>query len=145
MRESQSYQATAGTNGDSRSFAGLLNRLVGDVLRLLDLKFTLLKLELREEVAAVARKSVLMVAGAAMALLASVLFLVALALWLGDLVGSAPGGFAIVAGVLALGGVILIVSVGRRLAEQRLVPEQTVQELRRDAQWIKHELWTNRA
>jgi uncharacterized membrane protein YqjE len=140
VHERQGYQATAVTNGDARSFATLFNRLVGDVLRLLDQKLALLKVELKEEIAAVVKKSVLMIAGAVMALLALVLLLLALALWLGELVGSTPGGFAIVGGVLALVGLTLVMSMRRRLAEQRLVPELTVEELRRDAQWIKHEL-----
>jgi uncharacterized membrane protein YqjE len=140
VHERQGYQATAATNGDSRTLASLLGRLANDVLRLLDQRLALLKLEVKEEVAALVRKSVLMLVGAVMALLAAVWLLLALALWLGELVGSAPGGFAIVGGVFGLVGGILILTMRRRLAEQRFVPELTVQELRRDAQWIKHEL-----
>ncbi|MGH7267360.1 MAG: phage holin family protein [Candidatus Rokuibacteriota bacterium] len=140
MYQRQDAHATAVSDGDSRTFTRLLNRLVGDVLRLLDQKVALLKLELKEDVAAIARRSGLMVAGAALALLGSVLLLLALAIWLGELVGSMPGGFAILGGVLALVGAILVMTMRKRLTEGPLVPEQTVQELRRDAQWIKHEL-----
>jgi uncharacterized membrane protein YqjE len=128
------------SDGDSQTFTRLLNRLVGDVLRLLDQKVALLKLELKDVVAALARRSALMAAGAALALVGSVLLLLALAIWLGELVGSMPGGFAILGGALALAGAILVVTMRTRLTEGPLVPEQTVQELRRDAQWIKHEL-----
>jgi uncharacterized membrane protein YqjE len=136
----QDAHPTAVSDGDSQTFTRLLNRLVGDVLRLLDQKVALLKLELKEDVAALARRSAVMVAGAALALVGSVLLLLALAIWLGELVGSMPGGFAILGGVLALVGAILVVTMRKRLTEGALVPEQTVQELRRDAQWIKHEL-----
>jgi uncharacterized membrane protein YqjE len=129
------------SDGDSQTFTRLLNRLVGDVLRLLDQKVALLKLELKEDLAALARRSAVMAAGAALALVGSVLLLLALAIWLGELVGSMPGGFAILGGALVLVGAILVVTMRKRLTEgSALVPEQTVQELRRDAQWIKHEL-----
>jgi hypothetical protein len=61
-------------------------------------------------------------------------------LWVGELVGSTPGGFAIVGGALVLGGLIVLASMKARLRRQRLLPELTVRELRRDVQWIKHEL-----
>jgi uncharacterized membrane protein YqjE len=129
-------------DGGSRSFASLVNRLLNEILRLLDQKIALLKLEIREELSAVARSAGLLAAGGVVAGLGALLLIVALAVGIGDAVGSAAGGFAIVGGVLALGGVILLVSIRRRLAERGLVPRETVQELRRDAEWIKHELWT---
>jgi uncharacterized membrane protein YqjE len=127
-------------NGGAASFGSLVNRLLEEILRLLDQKLTLLKLELREELGAAVRRTALLAIGGAVAALGSFLLIVALAVWVGELVGSIPGGFAIVGGVFALGGVILLLSMRRQLAEQHFVPRQTVQELRRDAEWIKHEL-----
>jgi uncharacterized membrane protein YqjE len=130
-----------GAVGDGNgSFGSLINRLLNEILRLLDHKFTLLKLELREELGAAVRRSALMAIGGVAAALGSILLIVALAVWVGELVGSIPGGFAIVGGVFVLGGVILFLSMRRQLAGQHVVPRQTVQELRRDVEWIKHEL-----
>lgn len=126
-------------DGDG-SFGSLVNRLLNEILRLLDQKFTLLKLELREELGAAVRRSALLAVGGVVAALGNVLLIVALAVWVGELVGSIPGGFAIVGGVFVLGGVILLLSMRRQLAEQHFVPRQTVQELRRDVEWIKHEV-----
>jgi uncharacterized membrane protein YqjE len=130
-----------GAAGDGNGSVGsLVNRLLNEILRLLDHKFTLLKLELREELGAAVRRSALMAVGGVVAALGSILLIVALAVWVGELVGSIPGGFAIVGGVFVLGGVILFLSMRRQLAEQHVVPRQTVQELRRDVEWIKHEV-----
>jgi uncharacterized membrane protein YqjE len=130
-----------GAVGDGNgSFGSLVNRLLNDFLRLLDQRLTLLKLELREELGAAVRRSALMAVGGVVAALGSILLIVALAVWVGELVGSIPGGFAIVGGVFVLGGVILLLSMRRQLAGQTFVPRQTVQELRRDVEWIKHEL-----
>lgn len=133
------HEGAAG-DGGAASFGSLVNRLLNEILRLLDQKFTLLKLELREELGAAARRSALLAVGGVVAALGSLLLIVALAIWVGELMGSMPGGFAVVGGVLALGGVLLLLSMRRQLAEQRFTPRQTVQELRRDAEWIKHEL-----
>jgi hypothetical protein len=128
-----------GTNGGA-GFASLINRLLSETFRLLDQKFALLKLELNEELAAIARRTALLAVGGVVAVLGSVLLILALAFWIGELVGSLPGGFAIVGGSLVVGGGILLAVMRDRLSRQRLVPEATVEELRRDVRWIKHEL-----
>jgi hypothetical protein len=134
------FRVEGATEEDGRSFGGLINRLLNEVLRLLDLKFALLKTELKEELGAAIRRSVLLAVGAVVAALGAVLLIVGLAVWVGELIGSPPGGFAIVGGGLALGGTLLLIVMRHRLAEQRVVPEETVRELRRDVEWIKHEL-----
>jgi uncharacterized membrane protein YqjE len=128
------------TGGGSRSFADLINRLLGELVRLLDQTVALLRLELREELGAIAQSAALLAAGGAVVGLGVLLLIVALAIGIGDGVGSTAGGFAIVGGLLALAGGILLVGMRRRLADLGLRPRATVQELRRDVEWIKHEL-----
>jgi uncharacterized membrane protein YqjE len=133
--------ATATLRGaDTRDFGDLLGRLANDILRLLDQKLALLKVELKEELSAAVRRSALLAVGGVVAAIGAFFLLVALALGVGDLVGSTSGGFAIVGGVFAVVGLVLLSIMRRRLAGQRFVPELTVRELRRDKQWIKHEL-----
>jgi uncharacterized membrane protein YqjE len=128
------------TGNGARSFTGLVNQLVSDVLRLLDQKIELFKLELKEELGALVRRSALLAVGGVVAALGSLLLLLAVTLWIGELVGSTPGGFAIVGGAFVLAGLIVLFTMKARLQRQHLVPELTVRELRRDVQWIKHEL-----
>lgn len=134
------FRVGGATQDDGHSLGGLITRLLNEVLRLLDQKLALLKLELREELGAAVRRSALLAVGGVVAVLGALLLVVALAIWIGELTRSPSGGFAIIGGGLALGGALLLLTMRRRLAEQRVVPEQTVRELRRDVEWIKHEL-----
>lgn len=128
-----------GRNG-SASFGSLISRLLNEIVRLLDQKLDLLKVELKEEIGAAVRRIALLAVGGVIAVLGGFFLIVALAIWVGELVDTMPGGFAIVGGVLAIGGGLLLAAMAARLGEQRLVPRQTVQELRRDVEWVKHEL-----
>jgi hypothetical protein len=127
-------------DGNGASFANLVTRLLNGIVRLLDQKLTLLKLELKQELGAAVRRAGLLAVGGVVGAFGGLLLILALTIWVGELVGSIPGGFAIVGGALVLAGGIVFLSMRRQLAEQRFVPEKTVQELRRDAEWIKHEL-----
>src|SRR5215831_14899087 len=104
----------------ARGIFGLIEELLGKTTRLLDQKLTLLRLEVEESVGTLLRH---------------------LALWIGDLLGSAPAGFAIVGGALLLVGVVVIaVRLKRGVGPRRLVPERTVKELEKDTRWIKSAL-----
>jgi hypothetical protein len=121
------------------SIKDLVSHLVADLGRLLDAKVTLLKLELRSELSSAARGAGLLGTAAVTGILAITLLMIALAVWIGELVGSIPGGFAILGGVLGLvAGVLAAVGL-RTLRRQKLVPEETIQELRRDVEWVKRE------
>lgn len=120
-----------------RSLFGLIEELLGKTTRLLDQKLTLLRLEVEESVATLLRHVAVLVAGAVLTGLGLVLASIALALWIGNLLGSAPAGFAIVGGALLLIGVVVVgVRLKRGVGPRRLVPERTVKELERDTRWI---------
>ena len=122
---------------DSPGLMDLVGRLAGEVRRFLDQRLELFKAELREEVAHTVRGAGLM-AGAAVAASVAVFFLLlALGLWIGELVGSAPGGLAIVGGALVLLAAALGLLAMRSLKRRRLVRD-AVDDLRRDAEWIRH-------
>ena len=118
------------------SVIDLATRLIADIGRLVDQRIELFKAELRQEAKNAARSLGLLVAGAVATGVGSVFLLLALGLWVGDLVGSTPGGLAIVGGGFALAGAVLAVFAIRNLKRQRFAPE-TVRELRRDVEWIQ--------
>jgi hypothetical protein len=117
----------------------LVTRLVGDIGRLVDQRLDLLKAELRRDAANVARNIGVLAAGAVGAGVGVVLLLLALGLWVGQLIGSTPGGLAIVGAGLVLTSAGLGLLAVKRLERQRLARD-TVRELRRDAEWIRHEV-----
>jgi len=123
----------------STGLMDLAGRLVAELGRLFDQRLELLKAELKQEATDGAKSLGLLAAGAFGASVGVAFLLLALGLWVGDLVGSTPGGLAIVGGGLALIGAVLGLLGARSLGHQRLVPE-TVRELRRDAEWIQHEV-----
>jgi Putative Actinobacterial Holin-X, holin superfamily III len=123
--------------GQSVSLLELVTRLVADLDRLVDQRLDLLKAELKQEATSIAKSLGVLAAGAVGAGVGVAFLLLALGLWAGHLVGSTPGGLAIVGGGLALTGAGLGLLVIKNLERQRLARE-TVRELRRDAEWIQH-------
>jgi len=133
---------------DNESLPTLFSRLGDDVMQLFDTKMSLLKVEIKEEANAYARSGVMIGVGGIIAAIGFALLNVALAFGISTLFAdtalSQPAKYAIgfvTAGVLYLiVGTIIISAMKRRLANQHLVPDRTVEELRKDKQWLKNEL-----
>ena len=130
------------------SLPSLFGRLGDDVMQLFDTKISLLKVELKEEANEYARHGVLIAVGGIIAAIGFALLNVALAFGISTLFAntdlSQPAKYAIgfvTAGVLYLiVGSLIITTMKNRLAKQNLVPDRTVEELRKDKQWLKNEL-----
>jgi uncharacterized membrane protein YqjE len=120
-------------------FFDLVERLFSDMGALLDQKLTLLTIELKNEGAAVVRNLLILLVGVVVVTLGLLLLSIAAALWIGAAVESVPGGYGIVGLVFVLGGGSLLAAMRGRLEKQQLLPRKTLQEFRRDAQWIKGE------
>lgn len=126
----------------------LVTRLGEDVMQLFDAKLSLLKVELKEEANEYARGGILIASGGIIAAIGFALLNVALAFGISTLFAHADLSQAakyavgfVSAGVLYLviGGLIISV-MKHRLAKQSLIPDRTVEELRKDKQWLKKEL-----
>jgi uncharacterized membrane protein YqjE len=133
---------------NTQDLPSLLERLAGDLATLFDQKVTLLKIEVKEDVAAYVRGSIAILAGAVVATVGFALLNVALAFGITTLLASLditqPAKYAlgfVITGViyLALGG-IAIVLAKNRLARQGLMPKQTIRELEKDKEWIQKEI-----
>jgi uncharacterized membrane protein YqjE len=133
---------------DSESLPTLFSRLGDDVMQLFDTKLSLLKVELKEEANAFARAGAMIAVGGIIAAIGFALLNVALAFAIATFFADADLSQAakyaigfVTAGVLyLLVGAILISTMKKRLAKQNLVPDRTVEELRKDKQWLKNEL-----
>jgi len=144
-----SATSTALTNKtDNESLPTLFTRLGDDVMQLFDTKLSLLKVELREEANAYARGGILIGVGGIIAAIGFALVNVAVAFGISTLFAntdlSQPAKYAIgfvTAGALYLiVGAIIVSTMKKKLANQHLVPDRTVEELRKDKQWLKNEL-----
>ncbi len=136
------------TKTDNESLPSLFTRLGDDVMQLFDTKMTLLKVELKEEASAYARSGTMLAAGGIVAAIGFALLNVALAFGIAVLLASVdisqPARYAIgfvTAGILYLiVGAVMISTMKKRLSKQNFVPDRTVEELRKDKQWLKNEL-----
>ncbi|HEX9423671.1 MAG TPA: phage holin family protein [Pyrinomonadaceae bacterium] len=133
---------------DSESLPSLFSRLGDDVMQLFDTKLSLLRVELKEEANEYARDGLTIAVGGIIAAIGFALVNVALAFGISTLFAnsdlSQPAKYAIgfvTAGILYLiVGAIIVLAMKSRLAKQKLVPDKTVAELRKDKQWLKNEL-----
>ena len=140
--------APASTPRSDESLPSLFGRLGDDVMQLFDTKLSLLKVEIKEEANEYARDGIMIAVGGIIAAIGFALLNVALAFGISTLFAntdlSQPARYAIgfvTAGALYLiVGAIIVTSMKKRLAKQSLVPDRTVEELRKDKQWLKNEL-----
>jgi uncharacterized membrane protein YqjE len=121
----------------SASLLDLATRLVADLRRLFEQRLELLKAELTLEATRVARAVGVLMAGAIGTVLGALFLLVALGLWIGNLIDSTPGGLAIVGASLTVTGLVAGLLAIKQLERRRLA-RATASELRRDAEWIRN-------
>lgn len=132
---------------DIEGLPAMLGRLGDNVMTLVDAKLGLAKVELKEEAAAYGSKIAMIAAGGALAAIGFALLNVAIAFFMARLFFysfTPPISYAlgfVVTGVLYLviGG-ILVVVMKNRLAAINPAPERTIEEFRKDKQWLKKEL-----
>jgi len=128
------------TNGEP-TLAKLVSGIFGDAQELVKQELNLAKFEIRDELRKTKEAALSVVAGVATLALSGIfllLMVVHLIHWATS--GAVPlwGCYAILGGLMALTGAILIYT-GRNRAEQiNLVPKQTVETLRENVQWIRN-------
>ena len=133
---------------DNESIPNLLSRLGDDVMQLVNSQLALFKVEIKEEATAYARNAAMIGFGAVVATIGFALLNVAIAFGVSTLFARAnfsqPASYAlgfVVTGLfyLLVGGIVVL-AMKSRMAKQELMPPMTVQELRKDKQWLKSEL-----
>ena len=133
---------------ETESLPSLVTRLGEDVMQLLDAKLNLLKVEIKEDVNTYARGAATMAIAGVIAAVGFALLNVAVGFAVSTLFATAnlsqPAKYAlgfVITGIfyLIVGGII-VMAVKSRLAKADLMPNRTVEELRKDKQWLKNEL-----
>ena len=144
--QSPSRPDTARANNDS--LPTLVSRLGDDVMQLFNSQLALFKVEIKEEARTYARGIAMIAFGSVIATVGFALLNVAIAFAVSTLFAQAnfsqPAsyalGFVVTGAFYVLVGGIVVLVMKSRLARQELVPKRTVQELRKDKQWLKNEL-----
>ena len=135
------------TQADIETLPGLFGRLGDDVMRLLDAKLGLLKVELKEEAASYGRATALLAVGGVIAAIGFALLNVAIAFFVTRLffesftppISYALGFLVTGALYLVIGGAVALV-MKNRLSSLSAAPERSLEELRKDKQWLKNEI-----
>ena len=135
-------------NDDAEGLPNLFSRLGDDVMQLFNSQLALFKVEIKEEANSYARGITMIAIGAVIATVGFALLNVAIAFAVSTLFAQAnfsqPAsyalGFVVTGGFYLLVGAIVVMLMKNRLSRQDLVPQRTVQELRKDKQWLKNEL-----
>ena len=146
--EEQSPSRPDTTRTNNESLPTLVSRLGDDVMELFNSQLALFKVEIKEEASAYARGAAMIAFGAAVAVVGFALLNVAVAFAVSTLFAQAnfsqPAsyalGFLVTGGFYVILGAMVVLAMKSRLAKQDLVPQRTVQELRKDKQWLKNEL-----
>src|SRR5215208_1984045 len=136
------------TQSDTENLPGLFSRLGDDVMDLFNSQLALFKVEVKEEAGAYARGITMIAFGAVIATVGFALLNVAIAFAVSTLFAQAnfsqPAsyalGFVVTGGFYLLVGAIVVMLMKNRLAKHERVPPRTVDELRKDKQWLKNEL-----
>jgi len=131
-----------------QSLTTLFSRLTDDLTELFDAKLELLKTELKEEMNSYAAGASLIVGGAVVGVIGFAFLNVGIAFFVSMLFNSAdlsPAvryglGFVITALLYLVIGAIVIVVAKRRLPKQRIIPERSALELKRDKQWLQEQV-----
>jgi uncharacterized membrane protein YqjE len=130
------------------SLPALIGHLGEDLVTLLDSKLGLLKIEIKEDIISYLRSSLSIAVGGVITVIGFSLVNIALAFLLSSLFDSLqisqPLKYAmgfILTGLLYLViGVFVIIRAKNRMAKQDLLPEKSLQEFKKDKEWLKEEL-----
>ena len=147
-RRTAAAPARVEPQADLENLPSLFSRLGDDVMTLLDAKLNLLKVEVKEDATAYARGGAIIAAGGVVATVGLTLLLIAIAFGVSTFFAgtnlSEPAqyalGFVITGAVFLIIGGVIVMAMKSKLAKQDLVPDRTVEELRKDKEWLKKEL-----
>ena len=137
--------ANNSSTGSEASLASLIGDIINDAKDLLVHEFTMAKLELQDELRKTKTAAMSLALGAGIALVGGLLLIFMLVHLLAALTLLPLWScYGIIGGLLLVVGLLLLAS-GKQTAEQiEVVPQQTVETLKENAQWLKDQTTSNR-
>lgn len=129
-------EESSGPGIEDRSLGSLFSTLSSDMSKLMRQELNLAKVELREE-AKQAGKGVGMLGGAAFAGWMTAIFLSTTLMWLLDKWMDLTLAALIVTLLWGIAAAVLALSGKKQLQQVNMKPEQTVESLKEDAEWVK--------
>ena len=152
MAEVERKRVDMPASADIENLPTLFGRLGDDVMRLVDTKLSLIKVELKEDASFYARNGAFTAVGAMIALIGFALSIVAVAFFIANFFGNDAGvaqkfgpssyglGFLITGVAIIIAGLVIVFVMKSRLAKYNPAPTATLEEIRKDKQWLKNEI-----
>jgi uncharacterized membrane protein YqjE len=148
MSDKGKNKAGTSQGADDEGLPALVGRLGEHIVTLLDTKLTLLKLEIKEDITGYARSGLSIGVGGLLVVVGFVLLNIAFAFLVSALFEttrlSPPVkyalGFLLTGGLYLTAGAIVTIKAKNRLGKQNLTPEESLQEIEKDEQWLRREL-----
>ena len=133
------------SSADGDDLPSLIRRAGDDLSTLLDTKLSLLKVEVREEISAYARGSMMIMIGGLLAAIGFALLNIAIAFFISTLLantnltqaGKYGVGFVITSALYLFIGTMMVLVTRSRLAKQGIIPKRTVAEIEKDKDWLQ--------
>src|SRR2546423_14547389 len=131
---------------DIDQLPAMFGRLGDDVMAMLDAKLGLLKLELKEEASVYTRTVALIAIGGVLAAVGFAFLNTAVAFFISTLFASLSAPLSYALGFLITGALYLLIrgaiilAMKGRLARHNPAPTRSLEELRKDKQWLKNEI-----
>ena len=131
------------STADLDNLSVLLGKLGDKVLQLVETKLNLLKVEVQEDVRTYARGGAVIAASGMVCAIGFALLNIAVAIFVSLAFSFSPPvnyalGFVITGAVYMIGGYIVLAGAKKRLSETDIVPKRSVEEFRKDEQWVKN-------
>jgi uncharacterized membrane protein YqjE len=127
------------TTANGRTMSEVLQDIVANIQEIVRSEFRLAKVEIHEETSKAARSSVPLAIGVLLSLYALGFILLAAVHALAIVVDAWLA--ALIVGVAVLAISLILVNVGReRLKKVKVVPEKTVETVKENVQWAKHQI-----
>jgi uncharacterized membrane protein YqjE len=124
----------------TENLSQLFNRLFDQLKELLNTQVALLKTELKEGVSDYGRKIAWVVSASVVALVGFILLSVGLSFWLNLAIDNLALSFLIIGILYLIIGSLAAVIFGKKLTQQTSVLPHTVEEVKKDKEWIKKEI-----
>ncbi len=125
----------------NESLGGLLRGVLMDLRQLMREEVALARVEIREQAGRAKLAAASLGAAAVALLLGAIFLLVAIAIGIADLLDwPLWAGYLVVALLLSVGGVVAYAAGRRKLQNVRPMPEQTVETLKENSEWIAKRL-----
>jgi uncharacterized membrane protein YqjE len=122
------------------SLGDLFRQLAQDTGALIRQEVALARAEMRQNLQSVTRSAVRIAIGGAVVLVGTLVLVAFLVLLVGDLIGNYWLGALIVGLVFTAIGGIMVKTALDNLSAESLAPEQTVETLKEDKEWLQNEI-----